>query len=483
VTEGGARGPLRPDDGSFRDRANRVYDDGFRIVRGVCEEVFRHWLRLREEPFFRDLVAQGKVVGTDSFNPTGGEVPGGDGRWHAYLSHDRVPFVSYPYEWPFGMLRDAALLHLEILERAIPRGWILKDATAYNVQWFGARPVFIDVPSFEPYRKGDPWTGYRQFCMMFLYPLMLRAYKGIDYLPLLRSSLEGIDPQEADRILGGAARFRKGVFGHVYLHSRMERRCAERDLREARALTEGSGGALSERTAFRQSEAMLLGMIQGLRRTVEGLSVPQERTTWGDYDTGHSYAEHSFAAKQAFVERCVLSRRRETAWDIGCNTGTFSRIAARNTGYVLAVDGDVRAVERLYRDLKGARSENILPLVMRIDNASPDQGWRGRERKALERRGRPDLVLCLALLHHVVITANIPAAEFLGWLRDLRAEVVLEWVGPGDDMTRMLLRNRVNQYGELSGETFERLVAERFDILEAEPLKGGVRKIYRLAPR
>jgi SAM-dependent methyltransferase len=475
--------PFRRDSGSFRDRANCVYDDGSRIVRGISEEALRNWSLLRETPFFRDLKAEGKIVGTESCVPTESGLPGIAERWHGYLSHERVPFVSYPYEWSFGMLKDAALLHLDMLERAIPQGWTLKDASAYNVQWIGASPVFIDVPSFEPYRKGDPWVGYRQFCMMFLYPLMLKAYKGIDYLPFLRGSLEGIDPQTADRILRGATRFRKGVFWHVCLHSKLERKYAARDLEQARALTEGSGRRPIGRTAVRHSEAMIMGTIQGLRRTVGKLDIPETRTTWGNYDTDHSYAESSFAAKKAFVESCVLSRRRRMTWDIGCNTGTFSQLAARNADYVVAVDGDTKAIERLYQNLKGAGARNILPLVMNIGNVSPDQGWRGSERKALERRGRPDLILCLALIHHMVISSNIPAGEFIGWLREFDAEVVLEWVGPDDDMTKMLLRNRVDQYGDLSAEIFERIVAEQFVIVKAEPLKGGTRKIYHLVPR
>jgi hypothetical protein len=474
-------GRLQRDAGSFRDRSNRVFDDGTRIVRGISAAACENWLRAGREPFVAGLLAEGKLVATELVD--GAAVAGTGESWHACLVHDRIPFVTYPYEWPFGMLRDAALLHLEILARAIAAGWTLKDASAYNVQWIGTRPVFIDVPSIEPHRPGTPWAGYRQFCMMFLYPLMLGAYRGIDYRPFLRGSLEGIDPQTASRILSGLARFRRGVLGHVFLHARMDRRYAGRDLDDARSLTEDSGRSAAPATAFRQSDAMILGTVDSLRRTVERLEIAGARTTWGDYDTGHSYSDRSFAAKKAFVEACVASRRRRLVWDLGCNTGTFSRIAAANADCVVAIDGDGRAVERLYRDVKANGPGNILPLVVDLGNPSPDQGWRGRERKALERRGRPDLILCLALIHHIVIGANIPVAEFVGWLREFDAEVVLEWVGAEDDLTRMLLRNRLDQYDDLAAETFEKIVAERFEIARAEDLKGGTRRIYRLLPR
>lgn len=475
-------GRFRPDDGSFRDRANRVYDDGSVILRGVDATVSCIWNLVEKEEFFRDLTAEGKIVATKSacdLKPAGVQ---GAGEWSAFLMHDRIPFLSYPYEWSFGMLKDAALLHLDLLERAIPAGWTLKDATAYNIQWIGARPVFIDIPSLEPYRKGDPWVGYRQFCMMFLYPLMFRAYKGIDYLPFLRGNLEGIDPQTANHILSGAARFKKGVLGHVYLHAKMEQRHTALDLDEAKALKEGSGSQVTRRQVARHSEAMVLGTIQGLRRTVEKLSIPETRTTWGSYDMDHSYAENSFEAKRDFVAASVQAKLRKLTWDLGCNTGTFSRIAASNSEYVLALDGDRKAIERLYQSLKASGPKNILPLVMDLGNVSPDQGWRGRERKALVRRGRPDLILCLALIHHIVISANIPVQEFIGWLREFDADVVLEWVGPDDEMTQILLRNRVNQYGELSLERFEKVIGESFNVIQSKVLKGGVRKIYYLEP-
>ena len=464
------------DPGSFRDRANRVYDNGVTVRRGINSDILEHWNRLREAPFFRGLTADGKVVATET-------CAGADDRWAAYLSHERIPFISYPYEWSFGMLKDAALLHLDITEKAIAAGWTLKDATAYNVQWRGTKPVFIDVPSFEPYRPGDPWGGYRQFCMMFLYPLMLKAYRGIDYIPFLRSSLEGVDPVMADQILSGFTRLRKGVLGHVFLHSRMQNRYLNKDLDEAKSLTEEAAADGPKRAVrSKHSFAMVMGTIDGLRRTVEKLEVRDRRTTWGNYDTEHSYAAGSFDLKKEFVRKYVQAEHRKLAIDFGCNTGTFSRICAENSDYVLAVDGDEKAIDRLFRDLKGEGSRKILPLVANLGNISPNQGWRGRERRSFDERAQPQLILCLAIIHHIVISANIPLDEFLEWLKSFNASVVLEWVGPDDDMVKMLLRNRVNQYAELTECNFQAAVAKRFSIEDSVALKGGVRKLLYLRP-
>lgn len=470
------------DGGSFRDRANRVYRLGLDIVRGLDEHALANWNAVQSQPFFRKLMEKGRIVSTRDSSEDA-RLVGTDHEWAGYVQHERIPFLSYPYEWSFGMLKDAALLHLDILEEAIPAGWTLKDASAYNVQFIGARPVFIDIPSFTPYAAGDPWLGYRQFCMMFLYPLMLSSYRGIDYRPLLRSNLDGIDPDTANHILTGYSRFKKGVLGHVYLHAKMQGRHKNKDLDEARHLTEEVDQRPSERKAGRHSEAMVMGVLQGLRRTVGKLSTPEDRTTWGNYETDHSYAEASLAAKTSFVQEVVDEKRRRLAWDLGCNTGTFSQIAARNTDYVVALDGDVEAIERLYQRQKAAGAANILPLVMDIANVSPAQGWRGAERKALEDRGKPELILCLALIHHIVISANIPLSEFLDWLRWLGGEVVIESVGRNDDMTRMLLRNRVDQYAELDDSNYERVVGEKFEIVRTQPLKGGTRRLYHLRPR
>lgn len=474
--------PVIADTGSFRDRSNRVYRAGDRILRGIDAQASRNWQDIASEPFFLKLLAAGKVVATEDASATVG-ADQGLSQWHSVLSHEVIPFVSYPYEWSFGMLKDAALLHLEILEEAIPNGWVLKDSSAYNVQWKNCRPVFIDIPSFERYAEGDPWKGYRQFCMMFLYPLMLKAYKGVDFGPFLRSDLEGIDPVVAARLLGGAARLRKGVFSHVHLHAKMQERAASRELAEARRLTETAKGELHKPARARHSLAMVLGTIQGLRRTIGKMRSPDEQTTWGNYDTDHSYSDASFEAKKRFVEKHAAAERRQMVWDIGCNTGTFSRLCEPHADAVISIDGDPKAIDRLYHHERSREASRLLPLIINLSNVSPGQGWRGAERKALEHRGRPQLVLCLALIHHMVITANIPMDEFIGWLHDLGGDLIIEFVSANDDMSRMLLRNKVNQYGDYTRERFEELVARDFTIADSEDLKGGDRKIYFLRRR
>jgi len=471
---------VRADPGSFRDRNNRVYDDGARIFRGLSATALENWQKVSRERFFQDLLREGKVVATQSVTEPELLRHPELGGWAGVVEHARIPFISYSYEWSFGMLKDAALLHLDILARALENGWTLKDSTSFNVQFQDSRPIFIDIPSFEPHVEGEPWRGYRQFCMMFLFPLMLKAYRDVDFGPFLRSDLEGIDPSLANKLISGRSRFRKGVLPHVYLHARMQERAAARELAEAKALNEDAKGRVSRSRGVKQSKTMLLATVDSLRRTIERMSTADSRTTWGDYETDHSYGDTSYESKKQFVAKHAGEKPRRLVWDIGSNTGTFSRLCEPFAEHVVSIDGDPKAIERLYQTEKRRPSSKLLPMIANLSNISPNHGWRGAERKALDSRTRPDLVLCLALIHHMVIAANVPMQEFVDWLHSLGGDLIIEFVSATDDMSQMLLRNKVNQYEDYTEERFEQLVARHFEIADSASLKGGHRKIYYL---
>lgn len=447
--------------GSFRDRNGSIFYREGRVYRTMSPRAFANWQRLEALPFFQRHQELGTIVRTRTAEEP---VEGAGG----VVEHERIPFISYPYEWTFGMLREAALLHLALMRDALADGFILKDASPYNVQWEGMHPVFIDVPSFEPLGPGEPWVGYRQFCELMLYPLMLQAYKGIDYRPWLRGRIDGIPADEMSRLMSKRDLLRKGVLLHVVAQAALQRRYAGSGRNVRKGLAEaGFGKELIERN------------VAKLEALVRGLEPARTRTEWSEYDRTHSYDEVEHAAKVEFVRQAASSRRWRLAWDIGCNTGTFSRIAASHADHVVAMDADWMAIEHLYRrEREGEASRRILPLVVNLADASPAQGWRGAERKDLAARGRPDLTLCLALVHHVVITANIPLASFLDWLAELRTSLVIEFVSREDEMVQALLANREDQYPEYYPDSFRALLAERFDIEREQPLKGGKRLIF-----
>jgi hypothetical protein len=458
--------------GSFRDWDSRVFYDDGRVLRALSEDGLRDWTALSGSRLFADAVASGDLVETTQVDDVDLPEPLRESA-AAVLEHEPVPFVSYPYEWPFAMLRDAALLQLQLLGRALAEDLTLKDASSYNVQWRGAKPVFIDVGSFERLPQGEPWQGYRQFCMLFLNPLLLQAYKGIPFQPWLRGSLSGISPSEARAAMSFRDLFRKGVMTHVVLHSRLERRHGEssRDIK----------GEL-KRAGFRKE--LIAANLRGLEKLVRRLEWKPGGSEWSGYGATTSYTDLDAQRKEEFVREVVHARPWGLVWDIGCNEGRHARIAAENARYVVALDGDAAVVDRVYRSLREEGKGNVLPLVADVTDPSPGLGWRGRERRPLEERGRPELTLCLAVLHHVVMSGNVPVPEFLSWLRDLGTALVIEFPTREDPRVQALLgRKRPGAHPDYERGAFERALAERFEVERTEELASGTRILYYATPR
>jgi hypothetical protein len=462
----------RVDPGSFRDPDSRVLLRGDEVLRVLSERGLADWEALAATRFFARAVEEGRVVRTERLGQVAGlEGPRG-GPPTAVLRHERIPFVTYPYEWPAAMLRDAALAHLDLLLEALDEGLILKDSSPYNFQWRGASPVLIDVGSFERLREGEPWVGYRQFCMLFLYPLLLSTFRGIPHRPWLRGSLEGITPKECRDALSGRDRWRRGVLTHVVLHSRLEARHGE----SAR-----DTGEDLRRAGFRTE--LIRANARRLRRMVRRLAPAPRESGWTGYREAGTYSSQDGERKARFVRESLARERAGLVWDLGCNDGRFARLAAESADAVVAMDSDAAVVERLYRELAAEGDTTITPLVMDVCDPSPALGWAGSERLSLTGRARPDLVLCLALVHHLAITANVPLPDLLDWLAELGARVVIEFVDPGDPMAeRLLARRRPGAAAGYDRETFERELRRRFEVRRAETLGSGRRTLYDAVP-
>jgi hypothetical protein len=453
--------------GSFRDRNGRVYMLEDAVYRGLSRNAVEHWKKLSSTRFLGRLLQEHKVVQTEFLDQADIEDARLTEPWAGYLKHEKIPFVSYPYEWCFEMLKDAALLHLELMEQALDEGMILKDSSAFNIQFMGARPIFIDMPSFEQLAPGEPWVGFRQYCQMFLYPLMLQAYKGVPFRHWLRGSLDGIEPADCWAAMSLRDLIRPGVFTLVYLQSKLlsaygsSTRNVKQDVAEA---------------GF--SEALIRANVRKMRKVVSGLHWKVQRSEWSDYVADNSYDEENLNEKKNFVREAVQTRHRKLAWDIGCNTGTFSRILAENCKQVVAMDIDHLAVQRLYVALRDEGNTSILPLVCNLADPSPNQGWRGLERKSLPARGAPELTLCLALIHHIVIGANIPLNQFIEWMGELGTDLVLEMVTKQDEMVQKLLLNKDDIYQDYSVAFLEQCLGQYFDIQKRIEIKSGLRILY-----
>jgi SAM-dependent methyltransferase len=457
----------RSEPGSFRDPESRVFY--------VDSDVYRA-LSLTGLEDFDALVASGllndpRIVGTERVELT---------RDAAVLTHDvaavlhhqRIPFISYPYEWTFSMLKDAALLQLELLLAALEHDLTLKDASPYNVQFIGSRPLFIDVGAFEPLREDELWVGYRQFCMLYLYPLLLQATKGVGFQARLRGSIDGITPAEMRGLMSFRDRFRRGVTTNVFLHARLDRRDTDRATLTSELRRPGIG------------KQVIVANVRKMRRLVARLEWSPPRSVWVTYGEDNSYTDDDAQRKDRFVRAAATSAPWQLVWDLGCNNGRHSRIAAEGAGRVVAIDADPGSVELLYRELRDSGYETILPLTMNIADPSPGLGWRGLERKPLPDRGRPDLVLVLALVHHLAIGANVPVRELVDWLAMLGGALVIEFPTREDPMVqRLLSAKRSGLHPDYEREHFERCLNEAFDVRRVERLDSGTRILYFATPR
>jgi hypothetical protein len=462
--------------GSFRDWDGRVFSADGRVLRALTPTGFADWEALSASEFFAAFTSGGELVRTvreDDETVQALRQADPEGEWVAALSHERLPFISYPYEWSFSMLKDAALLQLRLASAALAEDLMLKDASPYNIQWGGSHPVFIDIGSFERARAGEPWAAYRQFCMLYLYPLLLEAHRGAPFQPWLRGNVDGISPTDFRSLFSYRDSFRRGMLRHVFLHANLERRHADRGSNVRREL-EAAG---FDKRLVESNLAQMTRLVGGLR------SRPRE-SAWQDYGTTCSYSEQETLAKEAFVRRAVGERRRRLVWDLGCNDGRYSRIAAESSEFTVAIDSDRAVIDALYSALRRADNHSILPLVVDLADPSPALGWRNKERLTLAERGLPDLALCLALVHHLSIGRNIPLRELVEWLGSLSCEVVIEFPARTDPMVqRLLAGKRSEAHPDYDRGTFESLLRARFEVVDAVDLPSETRTLYLARPR
>ena len=463
------------DPGSFRDPNSTVLHAGAQVLRLLSSAAAEDWQRLTETTFFGERVSKGDVVATEQMQQADRQGIADEATWPVVLRHERIPFVSYPYEWSFSQLRDAATLHIDLLLDALGEHLTMKDGYAYNLQFRGAAPVFIDIGSFEHYR-GGPWAGYRQFCQTFLFPLLLQAHKNLSFRPLLRGQVNGIEPAQMRRLMSSHDLARSGVLKHVALHNAVDARNANRG--------EGSRATADHLRESGFSGAVAAAAAKNIGSLVRKLRWKPADSHWTTYQQSSTYTDAEREQKKAFVREALSQRHAGLLLDLGCNDGTFSLLAQDHADYIVALDNDEQTIDLMYRRLRADGNTKILPLVMDLTDPSPAIGWRSRERPSFLERAKPDAVLALALVHHLAIGANIPLPEVVSWLHSLGGHLVVEFVGPDDPMARRLLLNKpAGLFPDYRPEVFETLLAERFEIERQVTLESGTRTLYSAVPR
>jgi ribosomal protein L11 methylase PrmA len=450
--------------GSFRDRRGRIFYRSGRVFRTVMPVALNDYEFVRATGIIDSLVAEKKLVGETVVD---GSLLGKHGADASLvLEHPRLPFISYPYEWPFPALKAAALLHLDIQLAALEKDVALTDATAYNVQFIGSNPIFIDSLSFRRYADGEYWAGHRQFCEQFINPLLLRSVAGIPYNTWYRGSLEGIPTEDLSKVLPWTSRLSWNVLTNVFMQARLQR-------------THDSFDAIEKVKARKLPRIGFEQILHSLQKWVAGLEPKSDgNTTWQDYASDNSYADDETIKKRRFVADFVNNVRPELILDVGCNTGDYSAVALGN-GAKLAIGFDF---DHGALDFGFARTQreslNFLPLHLDAANPSPMQGWSQRERQGFRERANGDAVLGLALIHHLAIARNLPLEEVIGWLIDMAPQGVIEFVPKHDPMVQRLLQMREDLFDDYDKDSFEKHIRNRARIMKSETVSSSGRVLY-----
>ena len=455
------------DPGSFRDPSGFVFERDGVLYRQVNRSYQRDYDALVASGLARTLIDDGSLIPHQEVD-TAPSLPQSA---YKVIQPNRVPFLSYPHEWSFSELKAAALLTLDIQRKALDHKMVLKDSSAFNIQFVGCKPVFIDTLSFEVYEEGSPWVAYRQFCRHFLAPLALMSRVDIRLNQLMLAHLDGIPLDLASRLLPGKSRLNLGLLMHLHLHARAERAySADATPRAAKA-------------APRFSKQALLGLIDSLKGTVSALSWNPAGTEWADYYDETNYTTGALGRKAELVGSFLDQMRPRSVWDLGANTGRFSRLAAERGASTVAFDIDPACVERNYLDGARRGDQRLLPLLLNVANPSPAFGWDHAERKSLLERGPVDTAMALALIHHLAISGNVPLGRIAAFLRKVCHNLIIEFVPKSDSQVQRLLATRVDVFPDYHIDGFEAAFVEHFAIERAEPILDSQRTLYLMRAR
>jgi len=452
---------------SFRDPSGFLFTRRDNLYRQVNRIYQPHYAKLLSSGLYDRLVKAGLLISHQEVDVE----PADPALAYRVISPQRVDFISYPYEWSFSQLKDAALAIMRVQKMALEAGMVLKDASAYNIQFHHGRPILIDTLSFEIHTEGEPWVAYRQFCQHFLAPLALMALVDVRLGQLLRIYIDGIPLDLAADLLPRRTRLNMGLATHIHLHAAAQKRYADR--------------AEKPQTVRKMSRMAYLGLMDSLEGAVRKLTWKPAGTEWGDYYTASAshYTTTAFDAKRNVVQEFLERIKPRQVWDLGANTGEFSRLAAAQGIPTVAFDIDPAAVELNYQAVVTQKETHMLPLLMDFTNPSPGLGWHNHERDSLFERAPADALLALALIHHLAIANNVPLPQLAEFFRSLGRWLIIEFVPKEDSQVQILLASRQDIFTDYHAAGFEAAFGESFTIHEKRSLPDTGRILYLMEAR
>ncbi len=443
---------------SFRDPSGIVFKEGGTIYRQINSCYAKQYIHLMHSGLYAALTGKKMLIEheeTDK-NPI-------TGRGILVIAPKQIPFISYPYEWAFSAFKEAALLSLRIHRKALDFGMVLKDASAYNIQFQSGRPVLIDTLSFDFYHDGEPWGAYGQFCRHFLAPLLLMRYVDLRLGRLMSLYIDGIPLDLASRLLKGKG----GLFTrqHIHWHSR-----------SIASHTKENSNTDSIRK-IRIPKKNMIALIESMILFIEDLKLKDIDTRWSNYETTTSYSDTGAASKRELVEKYLKRIDPSNVWDFGANDGTYSRLALGLGSEVVAFDSDPAAIEINF-NRAFEKKQRLLSLYLDLTNPSPDIGFANRERTSIGERQRPDCIMMLAVIHHLAISDNVPLLKLSDWLSSLCRYLIIEFVPKEDPQVQKLLLGRADIFDDYTQECFENSFGTRFQLMHKDTINDSSRVLY-----
>lgn len=452
---------------SFRDPSGFIFTKNGSLFRQVNKRYKKDFDFLKKSGLYKKLVDQDLLIPHEEVSIKLSQTPD----TYKILKPKLVPFISYPYEWCFSQLKDAALTTLIIQKFALNHSMSLKDASAYNIQYFEGKPVLIDTLSFEKYKEGEPWVAYKQFCQHFLAPLALMSHTDIHLNKLLQLYIDGIPLDLTSKLLPLRTKLKPSFLIHIHLHSASQKRYANKEIKK-------------ESIKRKFGKRSFLGLIDSLEGAINGLNWEPKGTEWADYyPSNNNYVTGSLKNKADLVDNFIDEIKPKSVWDLGANTGLFSRIASDKGIPTISFDIDPSAVEQNYITMKERDESNILPLLIDLTNPSPAIGWQNQERDSFLSRGPTDIVLALALIHHLAISNNLPLETLAEFFSNICKSLIIEFVPKEDSQVQKLLATREDIFPNYKKEGFEVEFSKFFSIKESTIIKNSKRTLYLMVSK
>ncbi len=411
---------------------------------------------------YKKLVSGGMLI---PHQPVDDIPPCDKGKSYKIIQPEKIPFVSYPYEWSFSQLKQAALTTLEIQQIAMDFGMTLKDSSAYNIQFKHCKPILIDTLSFETYRKGGVWKAYRQFCSHFLAPLALMAHKDIRLSQLLRNYIDGIPLDLASSLLPSKMFFSYSLLAHIHAHAKSQKFYGSKK------------PPVSKRGL---SKNQIVGLVASLHSGIKKMGWSSSVTEWADYYSDTNYSERGFKHKKDVVSRWLETANPSIVWDLGANTGVFSRLATAKGFFTVSFDIDPGAVEQNFLHAQKSKDANILPLLLDLANPSPSLGWANSERRSFVDRKSADVIMALALVHHLAISNNLPFSKIASFFQNVCRFLIIEFIPKTDSQIGRLLATREDIFEDYTLENFEGAFEAFFRIRDRIQIHDSERILYMM---